>query len=63
MCELGGWPGAETFFRLRMLLRAAVRTKAPALDRFLRVAVSAARTTRSVSKNMSRLTVFMRSMV
>jgi hypothetical protein len=52
VCELGGFPGADARFRLRMIERDAVRTKAPNFYSTPRVAESTARTIFGESKNM-----------
>jgi len=48
---LGGLPGGETFLRLRMLLRARVRTNAPNRESTRRSALVSAASTRCESKN------------
>ena len=60
--DRGGLPGGDVPLPVRMLCRAVVRMKAPAFDRFFRLAASADRTTSLGSKNMSKLTVFIRNM-
>jgi hypothetical protein len=46
----GGWPGADTFFRVRMLDLAERRTKAPNRDRTFRSALVVASMTFFVLK-------------